>query len=271
MRMPDEKDDTKLQMSPLIDMVFLLIIFFMTASHMSSSKNMDLDIPSASNGNVPKERPDRWTVNVLADGRYLSRVIDNLLENVYKYAMPGTRLYLDVQRADGRVQFVCKNVSRERLNVDPEELKEQIQSAIDEYNSSIGSENIELKKCRKDKENVQVVISYKSGEDYTAFNGVACYTGRLADIVNSGAIDTSIFVTSSDGGFRTTVGELNAKSGTELNILVIEEPMTVSVPKDIQYIGGDVVISKGGTCVTGSESNDDTILDSPCYIIYGRR
>ena len=64
-------------------------------------------------------------VNVLADGRYLSRVIDNLLENVYKYAMPGTRLYLDVQRADGRVQFVCKNVSRERLNVDPEELKER--------------------------------------------------------------------------------------------------------------------------------------------------
>ena len=55
MRMPDEKDDTKLQMSPLIDMVFLLIIFFMTASHMSSSKNMDRDIPSASNGNVPKE------------------------------------------------------------------------------------------------------------------------------------------------------------------------------------------------------------------------
>ena len=72
MRMPDEKEETKLQMSPLIDMVFLLIIFFMTASHMSSSKNMDLDIPTASNGNVPKERPDRWTVNVLADGTVYS-------------------------------------------------------------------------------------------------------------------------------------------------------------------------------------------------------
>lgn len=72
MRMPDEKEETKLQMSPLIDMVFLLIIFFMTASHMSSSKNMDLDIPTASNGNIPKERPDRWTVNVLADGTVYS-------------------------------------------------------------------------------------------------------------------------------------------------------------------------------------------------------
>lgn len=154
---------------------------------------------------------------------------------------------------------------------DPEELKEQIQSAIDEYNSSIGSKNIELKKCSKDKENIQVVISYKSGEDYMAFNGVACYDGKLANIVNSGAVDTSVFVTSSDGGFRTTVGELNAKSGTELDILVIEEPMTVKVPEDIQYTGGDVVISKGGTCVTGSQGTDDTIMDSPCYIIYGRR
>ena len=103
MRMPDEKDDTKLQMSPLIDMVFLLIIFFMTASHMSSSKNMDLDIPSASNGNVPKERPDRWTVNVLADGTVYSGqtpvTLDELRQLVASrvQADPETKVYL---RAD---------------------------------------------------------------------------------------------------------------------------------------------------------------------------
>ena len=103
MRMPDEKDDTKLQMSPLIDMVFLLIIFFMTASHMSSSKNMDLDIPSASNGNVPKERPDRWTVNVLADGTVYSGqtpvTLDELRQLVAArvQADPETKVYL---RAD---------------------------------------------------------------------------------------------------------------------------------------------------------------------------
>lgn len=72
MRMPDEKEETKLQMSPLIDMVFLLIIFFMTASHMSTMKNMDLDIPNASHANVPKERPERWTVNVMKDGAVYS-------------------------------------------------------------------------------------------------------------------------------------------------------------------------------------------------------
>ncbi len=68
----DDKDETKVQMAPMIDMVFLLIIFFMTASHLSSVKSKDLDIPVADRGVVPKERPDRWTVNVEASGAIFS-------------------------------------------------------------------------------------------------------------------------------------------------------------------------------------------------------
>jgi biopolymer transport protein ExbD len=68
----EEKEETKIQMAPMIDMVFLLIIFFMTASHLSSSKSLVLDIPTADKGVVPKERPNRWTVNVLRDGAIFS-------------------------------------------------------------------------------------------------------------------------------------------------------------------------------------------------------
>lgn len=69
MRIPiEDKEETKLQMAPMIDMVFLLIIFFMTASHLSSKKSLELEIPEAVKGVVPKERPDRLTVNVLPDG-----------------------------------------------------------------------------------------------------------------------------------------------------------------------------------------------------------
>ena len=68
----EEKDETKLHMAPMIDMVFLLIIFFMTASHLSANKSKDLDIPVATHGVVPKDRPDRWTVNIMADGSVFS-------------------------------------------------------------------------------------------------------------------------------------------------------------------------------------------------------
>ena len=73
MRIPmEEKEETKVQMAPMIDMVFLLIIFFMTASHLSAHKSMNLDIPVANKGVIPKDRPDRWTVNILKDGKLFS-------------------------------------------------------------------------------------------------------------------------------------------------------------------------------------------------------
>jgi biopolymer transport protein ExbD len=68
----EDKDETKVQMAPMIDMVFLLIIFFMTASHLSAHKSKNLDIPVATHGVIPKERPDRWTVNIEADGTIFS-------------------------------------------------------------------------------------------------------------------------------------------------------------------------------------------------------
>ena len=62
---------------------------------------------------------------VLADGRHLWRVMDNLLGNCCKYALSGTRVYLSLERWDGSVILTVKNVSRAPLNVSPEQLMER--------------------------------------------------------------------------------------------------------------------------------------------------
>lgn len=62
---------------------------------------------------------------VYADGRHLWRVIDNLLSNCAKYAMEGTRVYLDLVRGHGQVMLSVKNISRDALNVPPEQLMER--------------------------------------------------------------------------------------------------------------------------------------------------
>lgn len=65
------------------------------------------------------------SVKIMADGRYLWRVFDNLMNNVCKYAQPKTRLYLDVIAWDGKAMITFRNISKYQLNITSEELMER--------------------------------------------------------------------------------------------------------------------------------------------------
>lgn len=64
-------------------------------------------------------------IPIVADGRLGWRVLSNLLGNAVKYAMPGTRLYVDLVQGEGVVLLSLKNVSREPLTMDAEDLLER--------------------------------------------------------------------------------------------------------------------------------------------------
>lgn len=64
-------------------------------------------------------------IRVMADGRRMLRVFDNLMGNVCKYAQPGTRVYLTLEEKEGNAVISFKNVSREALDISPDELMER--------------------------------------------------------------------------------------------------------------------------------------------------
>lgn len=64
-------------------------------------------------------------VMVPIDGRHMCRVIENLLSNVCKYAMPYTRVYIDVYNVQNKACVVIKNISKEQLAIEAEELLER--------------------------------------------------------------------------------------------------------------------------------------------------
>ena len=64
-------------------------------------------------------------VFVCADGRLLWRVFDNLIQNIIKYAQPGTRAYFDLTELEGTAVLTVKNISKEPLNMTAEALMER--------------------------------------------------------------------------------------------------------------------------------------------------
>ena len=64
-------------------------------------------------------------VQIQADGKLVWRVLNNLLGNVVKYALPDTRVYIDLKEEDNKAVLAIKNISKESLNITAEELMER--------------------------------------------------------------------------------------------------------------------------------------------------
>ena len=81
---------------------------------------------------------------VSADGQHLCRVVENLMSNVLKYAQDGSRVYIDLKDGaaegapDGMVMLEMKNISKQQLNINPDELMERFKRG-DDSRSTEGS------------------------------------------------------------------------------------------------------------------------------------
>lgn len=98
----------------------------------------ELDDKIASSGlnfkfNYPKEK-----VFVKADGKLLWRVIENLMFNIFKYALESSRVYIDVIDSHNNASIIIKNISSYELNIDSNELMERFKRG-DESRNSEGS------------------------------------------------------------------------------------------------------------------------------------
>jgi biopolymer transport protein ExbD len=59
-----QKDDVAIDMAPMIDMVFLLLIFFMVASVVTELKKVEVEIPTAKYAKVPEDVKGRMMLSV---------------------------------------------------------------------------------------------------------------------------------------------------------------------------------------------------------------
>lgn len=69
---------------------------------------------------LPEELPAAWI-----DGQKTWRILSNLYGNICKYALPGTRVYVDITVQEAGITLCLKNISQAPLNLPPEELMER--------------------------------------------------------------------------------------------------------------------------------------------------
>lgn len=104
--------DEEFQMAPMIDMVFLLLIFFMVASNLNQADRKAIQVPIAKSSQVPKDLEDRRTVTIVPgeagqeDVIYIALTpvtIEQLKSTIEKdlLTMPELRVYV---RADKSVK-----------------------------------------------------------------------------------------------------------------------------------------------------------------------
>ncbi|PKM94355.1 MAG: sensor histidine kinase [Firmicutes bacterium HGW-Firmicutes-1] len=62
---------------------------------------------------------------VSADGKYMWRIVENLMSNVIKYSLKSSRVYIDIIQTATHGQLTVKNISAMPLDISPEQLTER--------------------------------------------------------------------------------------------------------------------------------------------------
>lgn len=105
-------EDGEVDLTPMIDIVFLLIVFFMTVANMITAEKKPIDVPVALNSTIPEDYGERTTVTVQQDGSLYAGVYAVTLDELRKILVesreedPNVRVFL---RADSAAEHQYVN------------------------------------------------------------------------------------------------------------------------------------------------------------------
>lgn len=105
-----DAEDVALDMSPMIDMVFLLLIFFIVASQIVKVEKVPIELPAAAYAKIPEDETGRYIITVTAEGNFYvgpaseQVTMDQLKERVARELESDEDLRVMI-RADGNTEY----------------------------------------------------------------------------------------------------------------------------------------------------------------------
>lgn len=92
LKLPEQTDDM-VDLTPMIDVTFLLIVFFMTVANLITEQKVQLDLPVAEESVIPREQGVRQMVSVKPDGTLFAGVSEVDVERLSALVQQGSREY----------------------------------------------------------------------------------------------------------------------------------------------------------------------------------
>jgi len=109
-----KRDDVAIDMGPMIDLVFLLLIFFMVASVVTELEKVEVEIPESSHAKVPDDTKGRMMLSIDADNNIYAGLQKVTIEELQPMIEKELELNPDLRiliRADHRVEYkTCKDL-----------------------------------------------------------------------------------------------------------------------------------------------------------------
>ncbi|NFN18012.1 HAMP domain-containing histidine kinase [Clostridium botulinum] len=78
------------------------------------------------------------------DGKLISRALENIIINALKYSLDNTRVYIEIEKHDERVEIIVKNIANYEMDFDEEEIFERFARADKSRNSSVEGSGLGL-------------------------------------------------------------------------------------------------------------------------------
>lgn len=136
---------------------------------------------------------------------------------------------------------------------DETELKEFVDSAVEEYNTGNGKNSVKVDDLTVEDGTAKLRMDYETVEDYTAFNGVELYQGKIVQALAAGYDFDTDFAGVTEDGSVTGVMREEILTQEDLKVVIIKANTDVKIDGKILYVSCDNVTVTGKDSVSIKE------------------
>lgn len=133
---------------------------------------------------------------------------------------------------------------------DEEELEEFVNGAVSEYTEEHGRNSVKVQELSVEEGTAKLLMQYKTADDYSAFNGIELYHGKVIDSLAAGYIFDGAFARVEDGKVIGSATKQDIYANKELKVVIIRANTDVQVDGEICFVSCENVELTGNSSVS---------------------